>query len=161
MARSLDWTIIRTKVNVNFARNSYPLENFFHAPCLSFTSVITLFHMITGVFAAAHDLKTEWLVVKGIKDFTGDSQPSSDEWGRFASVMAASVVANILSDPVVFQEWPNYQGNISRSTLPLPLLLLHRHIKDCYFISCYYDASTLNHRCFFFFFFKWHYNVAV
>ena len=76
--------------------------------------------MITGVFAAAHDLKTEWVVVKGIKDFAEDSQPSSNEWGRFASVMAASVVANILSDPVVFQGWPNYQGNISRSSLPLP-----------------------------------------
>ncbi|KAL9979331.1 hypothetical protein ACROYT_G016979 [Oculina patagonica] len=64
-----------------------------------------------GVFAAAHDLKTEWVVVKGIKDYADGSQPSSDEWGRFASVMAASVVANILSDPVVFQEWPNYQGS--------------------------------------------------
>ncbi|XP_078366722.1 NLR family CARD domain-containing protein 4-like isoform X1 [Oculina patagonica] len=64
-----------------------------------------------GVFAAAHDLKTEWVVVKGIKDYADGSQPSSDEWGRFASVMAASVVANILSDPVVFEEWPNYQGS--------------------------------------------------
>ena len=84
--------------------------------------------MITGVFAAAHDLKTEWVVVKGIKDFADDSQHLSNEWGRFASVMAASVVANILSDLVVFQEWPNYQGNSSCSTLPLPLSLLHRHI---------------------------------
>ena len=84
--------------------------------------------MITGVFAAAHDLRTGWVVVKGIKDFADDSQPSSNEWGRFASVMATSVVANILCNPVVFQEWPNYQGNNSRSTLPLPLLLLHRHI---------------------------------
>ncbi|KAL9979334.1 hypothetical protein ACROYT_G016984 [Oculina patagonica] len=64
-----------------------------------------------GVFAAAHDLKTEWVVVKGIKDYADDSQPSSDELGRFASVMAASVVANILSDSVVFQEWPNFQGS--------------------------------------------------
>ena len=88
--------------------------------------------MITGVFAAAHDLKTEWVVVKGIKDFANDSHPLSDEWGRFACVMAASVVANILSDPAVFEKWPNYQGNNSRFTLPLPLLLLHRHIKYYY-----------------------------
>ena len=68
--------------------------------------------MITGLFTAAHDLKTEWVVVKGIKDFADDSQHSSYEWGRFASVMAASVVANILSDPVVFEEWFHYnQGN--------------------------------------------------
>ncbi|XP_078366805.1 uncharacterized protein LOC144650893 isoform X2 [Oculina patagonica] len=66
-----------------------------------------------GVFAAAHDLKTEWVVVKGIKDYADGSQPSSDEWGRFASVMAASVVANILSDPVVFEEWSNYNQEAS------------------------------------------------
>ncbi|KAL9979405.1 hypothetical protein ACROYT_G017064 [Oculina patagonica] len=66
-----------------------------------------------GVFAAAHDLKTEWVVVKGIKDYADGSQPSSDEWRRFASVMAASVVANILSDPVVFEEWSNYNQEAS------------------------------------------------
>ncbi|XP_078366813.1 uncharacterized protein LOC144650899 isoform X3 [Oculina patagonica] len=66
-----------------------------------------------GVFAAAHDLKTEWVVVKGIKDYADGSQPSSDEWRRFASVMAASVVANILSDPVVFEEWSNYNQDAS------------------------------------------------
>ncbi|KAL9979415.1 hypothetical protein ACROYT_G017083 [Oculina patagonica] len=66
-----------------------------------------------GVFAAAHDLKTEWVVVKGIKDYADDSQPSSDGWGRFASVMAASVVANMLSDPVVFEEWSNYNQEAS------------------------------------------------
>ena len=71
---------------------------------------------VTGVFAAAHDLKTEWVVVKGIKDYADGSQVSRDEWAAFASVMAASVVANILSDPVVFQEWPNYQGNRTHST---------------------------------------------
>ena len=68
---------------------------------------------VTGVFAAAHDLKTEWVVVKGIKNYAGSSQLAKDEWRVFASVMAASVVANILSNPVVFKEWPNYeiQGN--------------------------------------------------
>jgi len=61
-----------------------------------------------GVFAAAHDFKTEWVVVKGIKDYADGSQSSNDEWGTFASVMAASVVANILSDAVIFEEWPYY-----------------------------------------------------
>ncbi|XP_078356009.1 uncharacterized protein LOC144640814 isoform X2 [Oculina patagonica] len=61
-----------------------------------------------GVFAAAHDMKTEWILIKGIKDYADGRQPSSDEWGVFASVMAASVVANILSDPVVFEEWSHY-----------------------------------------------------
>jgi len=67
-----------------------------------------------GLFAAAHDLKTEWVVVKGIKDYKDGSQSlTADEWGVFASVMAASVVANILNDAAVFQEWPNYQGKSS------------------------------------------------
>ena len=68
---------------------------------------------VTGVFAAAHDLKTEWVVVKGIKNYADCSQLAKDEWGVFASVMAASVVANILSNPIVFKEWPHYeiQGN--------------------------------------------------
>ena len=65
-----------------------------------------------GVFAAAHDLKTEWVVVKGIKDYVDGSQSSSAEWETLASVMAASVVANILSDAVIFEDWPHYnQGN--------------------------------------------------
>ena len=56
----------------------------------------------------------EWVVVKGIRGYADDSQPSSDEWGIFASAMAASVVANILSDPVVFQEWSHYnQGKLT------------------------------------------------
>ena len=66
---------------------------------------------VTGVFAAAHDLKTEWVVVKGIRNYADSSQLAKDEWVVFASVMAASVVANILSNPIVFKEWPNYQGN--------------------------------------------------
>ena len=68
--------------------------------------------LFSGVFAAAHDLNIEWILMKGIKDYANTSQSSSDEWGVFASIMAASVVANILSDPVLFQEWPHYnQGN--------------------------------------------------
>ena len=72
----------------------------------------------SGVFAAAHDLKTEWVVVKGIKDYADGSQSSSVEWGTFASVMAASVVANILSDAVIFEDWPHYNsGNVFSSLL--------------------------------------------
>lgn len=69
---------------------------------------------IAGVFAAAHDLQIEWVVVKGIKDYVYGSQSlTADNWGVFASVMAASVVANILNDAAVFQEWPHYQGETS------------------------------------------------
>ena len=74
-----------------------------------------------GVFAAAHDLKTEWVVVKGIKDYADGSRSSSDKWGTFASVMAASVVANILSDAVIFEDWPHY--NPGNASCPIPFLL--------------------------------------
>ena len=70
---------------------------------------------VTGVFAAAHDLRTEWVVVKGIKNYADSSQLANDEWGVFASVMAASVVSNILSNPIVFKEWPNYQEQTSKT----------------------------------------------
>ena len=52
------------------------------------------------------------MVVKGIKDYADGSQSLNEQTGTFACVMAASVVANILSDPVVFEEWPHYNpGN--------------------------------------------------
>ena len=63
-----------------------------------------------GVFAAAHDLKTEWTVIKGISRFA-DCNDVADEWLEFANAMAASVVNNILSEPYVFADWPNYPDN--------------------------------------------------
>ena len=63
-----------------------------------------------GVFTAAFDEQIEWLVVKGIADFADRTDCTSENWRIFASVMAASVVANILSDPVVFRGWPR-KGN--------------------------------------------------
>ena len=63
-------------------------------------------------------------MVKGIKDYADGSQSSNDEWGTFASVMAASVVANILSDAVIFEDWPHYNPGNASSTIP-SLSLLH------------------------------------
>ncbi|XP_068679880.1 NLR family CARD domain-containing protein 3-like [Montipora foliosa] len=60
-----------------------------------------------GVFAAAYDEKVEWVVVKGVARFVNQTQLSRSEWMSFASTMAASVVAKMLNDPVVFQEWPH------------------------------------------------------
>ncbi|KAL9965337.1 hypothetical protein ACROYT_G029125 [Oculina patagonica] len=71
-----------------------------------------------GLFAASHDLKTEWVVVKAIKDYADGSQSSNDQTGAFACVMAASVVAHILSDPVVFEEWPHYSPDVNGSLMP-------------------------------------------
>ena len=66
----------------------------------------------SGVYAAAHDFKTEWVVIKGIKDFADETQSSSEKWKQIACVMAASVVANILNDPVIFQDWPHFNAGI-------------------------------------------------
>ena len=63
--------------------------------------------LTSGVFAAAYDEKVEWVVVKGVARFVNETQLSRSEWMSFASTMAASVVAKMLNDPVVFQEWPH------------------------------------------------------
>ena len=66
--------------------------------------------IITGLFAAAHDMNIEWVIVKGISHFSDDSNTSDESWKSFASIMAASLVSNMLNDPVVFKEWPHYEG---------------------------------------------------
>ncbi|CAH3184110.1 unnamed protein product [Porites evermanni] len=62
-----------------------------------------------GLFAAAQDMNIEWVIVKGISHFSDDSNTPDEPWKSFASIMAASVVSNMLNDPVVFKEWPHYQ----------------------------------------------------
>ena len=63
------------------------------------------------MFTAAHDLKMEWVVIKGVSDYADGTASSTKHWRPFASVMAASVVNNILREPVVFEQWPHYQTN--------------------------------------------------
>ena len=63
-----------------------------------------------GVFTAAFDCQIEWLIVKGIADYADGSQLPSESWSSCASVMAASLVAHILSEPCVFYSWPHHQG---------------------------------------------------
>ena len=68
------------------------------------------YYFFTGVFTAAFDCQIEWLIVKGIADFADGSQLVSESWSSCASVMAASFVAHILSEPCVYHSWPHYQG---------------------------------------------------
>ena len=65
--------------------------------------------LFTGVFSAAHDLKMEWVIIKGISDYADGTASFTEHWKPFASVMAASVVNNILHEPLVFEQWPHYQ----------------------------------------------------
>ena len=63
-----------------------------------------------GLFAAAHDVNIEWVIVRGISHFSSDDNAPDESWKLFASTMAASLVANMLNDPLVFKEWPHYEG---------------------------------------------------
>ncbi|XP_073255240.1 uncharacterized protein [Porites lutea] len=62
-----------------------------------------------GLFAAAHDLNLEWMIVKGISHFSDDGNTPNESWKSFASIMAASLVSNMLNDPVIFKDWPHYE----------------------------------------------------
>ena len=53
------------------------------------------------------------MIVKGIKDFADETQSSSEKWEKVASLMAASVVAKILSYPDIFQDWPHLNAGIT------------------------------------------------
>ena len=48
------------------------------------------------------------MIVKGVASYFHQSQSATAEWMSFASAMAASVVAKMLKDPAVFQEWQHY-----------------------------------------------------
>ena len=61
-----------------------------------------------GVYAAAHDLDIEWIVIKGISGFADGRKIKTESWRPFASLMAASLTAHILSDTIAFQDLPHY-----------------------------------------------------
>ena len=65
----------------------------------------------TGVFSAAHVLKTEWVVIKGVSSYVDGTASLTEDWKPFASAMAASVVKYMLRAPAVFEGWPHYQSS--------------------------------------------------
>ena len=73
-------------------------------------SVLHFIFPFIGLFAAAHDLNLEWMIVKGISHFSDDGNTPNESWKSFASIMAASLVSNMLNDPVIFKDWPHYEG---------------------------------------------------
>ena len=64
---------------------------------------------VSGVFSVAHDLKMEWVVIKGISGYA-DGTESKENWQTFASVTAASLVVSILKECSIFEDWPHYKG---------------------------------------------------
>ncbi|XP_073255144.1 uncharacterized protein [Porites lutea] len=67
-----------------------------------------------GLFAAAHDLKIEWVIVKGISHFADGNNPAEKSWESHACIMAASLVSNMLKDLFVFEQWPHYEDPSAR-----------------------------------------------
>ncbi|CAH3174387.1 unnamed protein product [Porites lobata] len=93
---------------------------------------------IVRVFTAAFDCGIEWLIVEGIADYADGSQLASESWSSCASVMAASLVAHMLSEPRVFHSWPHYQEPQPQElithydeTLVAPFIeRMKKHIRD-------------------------------
>lgn len=83
------------------------LLNFFSAAVIFVINQYRKLCFSQGLYTAAYDLKMEWVVIKGISGYA-DGTTTSEGWEKFASVMAASIVANILRDSSVFQEWRHY-----------------------------------------------------
>ena len=121
----------------NNGQRAFPWDVPQQIPIYLFILVTIKCSVYPGVFAAAHDLKTEWVVVKGIKDYA-DGSHSNDEWGTFASVMAASVVANILSNAVIFEDWPHYNPGNASSVIPsLSSFHVHLNKSNCFVLFCF------------------------
>ena len=72
---------------------------------------------LSGVYSAAHDLNVEWIIIKGVSDFADGKNSEKNAWRRFGSIMAASFVSHILSNPIIFEDWPHY-NNGKTSLLP-------------------------------------------
>ena len=60
-----------------------------------FINSVYHYFILTGLFTAAFDCQIEWLIVKGIADYADGSQLPSESWSSCASVMAASLVAQV------------------------------------------------------------------
>ena len=116
-----------------------------HRKPLVSTSYIVNIFLSSGVYVAAHDLKMEWVVVKGISGYADGTGGVSDEWKTFASVMAASVVENMLSDSAVFQSWPHFEGDVTLFFLkPKNWFLYPRRFINCVtIINLIYDYDHL------------------
>ncbi|XP_015762495.1 PREDICTED: uncharacterized protein LOC107341564 [Acropora digitifera] len=83
-----------------------------------------------GVYAAAYDANIEWVIVKGVARYFHQSHSTTSEWISFASTMAASVAAKMLSDPTVFREWPHYNQDTPPAPAPAPALAPGRDQQD-------------------------------
>ena len=66
--------------------------------------------LFLGVYAAAQELDIPWTIIKGVSNYADGGLFEPNPWKEFASLMAASLTAHILSNPVAFKDWPHYQS---------------------------------------------------
>ncbi|XP_044169847.1 uncharacterized protein LOC114948691 [Acropora millepora] len=76
--------------------------------CKEYPGAIAIETEGEGVYAAAYDTNIEWVIVKGVASYFHQRQSATPKWMSFASTMAASLVAKMLNDMTVFQEWRHY-----------------------------------------------------
>ena len=100
---------------------------------------------IAGLFTAAFDDQIEWLIVKGIADYADGAELTAESWRPFASVMAASVVSHILSDPTVFSSWPHYEGKDSHTRCGLMVFMAEGTLPWNLFPHVFYPHNTSAH----------------
>ena len=84
----------------------------YHEKHLSLKIILIIYStLFLDLGATDDDLGIEWAIIKGVSDYAGDIKPESDcdSWRSFASLMAVSVVAHVLSDVNLFWSWPHYE----------------------------------------------------
>lgn len=65
---------------------------------------------LLGLLAALCDLGIQCVAIKGVSDSADGGKSNTGSWRLFSSVMAASLTARILDDPIVFQVFSHYDG---------------------------------------------------
>ena len=80
-------------------------------------------------------MNIEWVIVKGISHFSDDSNTSDESWKSFASIMAASLVSNMLNDPVVFKEWPHYEGMSHPCSIVIDYIIVMNFLFRYFFVN--------------------------
>ena len=95
----------------------------FTQKCFNYNSLSS---SLSGVYGAAHDLGVEWIIIKGVSDFADGTTSETNSWRPFASLMAASLVAHILKNPIIFENWGHYNDGKSSLLSSLgEIVLIH------------------------------------
>ena len=66
--------------------------------------------LFVGLYLAAQELDIPWTIIKGVSNYADGGLFEPNPWKKFASLMAASLTAHILSNPIAFKDWPHYQS---------------------------------------------------